>query len=669
MAGIPGVTIEVAWTNDPLTRPGLTIDTLLTEGGDTLVTEGGDTLTTEGTWTDITAGNPARDTLTTARGVDMKLGSFETGVMNLTLDNVNGDLDPSNTSSTYSPNVKPRKRIRASITPDGGTKTVIFTGFVERWPIRWRVEDEVVQVAASDLFGVIAEEILPPSVLEHTILGDGAVHYWPLGEDFIQTAEDLAGSADGSYRLSPVPTDGLVPFDPRGSHVYGTAPADAQGNKHLGQHVTISPFDFTSSEASVEFWMSNEQLDDIGPNQTILKVGPVTATLVFGASDNYLSILFSDGSLNATVSTEGSGTNFGQLSAPHHVVATYDATDGASVWVDGVEVGTQTATDTPTFSGIWSTSAIGLGITQIAQQVRVAHVALYDAALTPAQAIAHYDAGVNAWDGDTTSARLTRVLDIVGVDALDRDIETGTQICGPALLNSENVVTYIRKIAATENSALFVSADGKITFRANDNDPAAVLVFGEDVAGSEVPYSELVPDFPVERIINLAEVNRDGGNIQRYEDATSRTENGTTSVQVETLHQTPSGARSLAAGLVARNKTPKTTITRLTVDGRDDAVTAAASLDLEIGDGVDARMAPPHVDIFLRDGAGEILLDGNGDAITTADGIGRYFMERVEQRVSDDTSWEVTYGLAEVTVLPVFAWDTADQGFDQAVWS
>ena len=83
-------------------------------------------------WTDVT--NKV-DALSCSRGRNYELGKTEAGTATITLRNLDGRFDPSNTTSPYYPYVLPYRPIRISATYLGTTYRLWY-GFIERWPQR-----------------------------------------------------------------------------------------------------------------------------------------------------------------------------------------------------------------------------------------------------------------------------------------------------------------------------------------------------------------------------------------------------------------------------------------------------------------------------------------------------------------------------------------------------
>lgn len=73
----------------------------------------------------------------TDRGRTHELDEISAGTATVRLDNRDRRFDPSNTGSTYSPNVRPMTPVRVKAI-HSGTTYPIYTGYVEAWPQTWQ---------------------------------------------------------------------------------------------------------------------------------------------------------------------------------------------------------------------------------------------------------------------------------------------------------------------------------------------------------------------------------------------------------------------------------------------------------------------------------------------------------------------------------------------------
>ena len=97
-------------------------------------------------------------------------------------------------------------------------------------------------------------------------------------------------------------------------------------------------------------------------------------------------------------------------------------------------------------------------------------VAVYASELTPARIAAHYAATVTRWVGDTTGARVNRVLDAIGWPTNRRDVDTGDVTMGPANLSAGmSALAALQVCETAEQGRLFQDVEGRIAFRARSS--------------------------------------------------------------------------------------------------------------------------------------------------------------------------------------------------------
>lgn len=626
----PVVYAEVAFDTDPKVRPA-DVD-----------------------YTDLRTEGAGLRSFSCQRGSPVRGADTETGTASATVDNRTRALDPGNDESPWSPNVKPRRRIRFV---EDISNRIVFTGFIERLVPSWRQGDGTVDVQAFDLFGLIAGETLPPSVLQLEIEGDGATAHWPLGESSGVWADDVIGASDGSWN-TPVGGGDGVPFDPRPAQVLKLGTLDG---RLAGQYATTSPVAFTES-FSLEMcfrWLGGGT-GNVYNLQLFAAFNNTGAAITAYVDSSDRALYIRVGTREFIQDTDIVGLLDGRW---HHILFEFDAdlspggdSGAAFCYVDGAARGFGGfAGGTPT--GDFTAQRVAIGPYELAPEgddwtpegYQVAHVALYGDTVGQALAISHTAAITAPWDGDTTGERLGRILDLIGVDDDDRDIDTGTQTCGPAVLASQNALQYTQKIKATEGGSWFVSADGKATFRERvENDPTPTFTISDDPVGdSGVPYVTVSPDFSLDRVVNVAKVTREAGDVLTAQNDSSVAAYGARTIELSTLHRSAGAARGRGALLVNQFAEPRVVVDRAVLAGRRSDTPASVTLGAELGDVGLAIMRPT----------------GGGTAIEQLSQL-----ERVEHSMTPQGEWRTTFGFSPLVVLPEFEWDTPGQGWDESVW-
>lgn len=121
----PVLTVEIAFTTSPFSTP---------------------------SWTDVSAYVLH---VSTRRGKATVLASEQAGTCTVTLDNSDQRFDPNNTSSPYSPNVLPMRRVRVTALYNAVTYG-LFSGFIESWPQPYMgIDVAETAVSATDGFKIL----------------------------------------------------------------------------------------------------------------------------------------------------------------------------------------------------------------------------------------------------------------------------------------------------------------------------------------------------------------------------------------------------------------------------------------------------------------------------------------------------------------------------------
>lgn len=105
-----------------------------------------------------TAVSPYVRSFSSSRGRSDELGRMQAGSAQVLFNNQDRRFDPYNTSSPYSPNVLPRKRLKLEATWATITYPII-TGYVEKWPQVWNLNGRQAEsnVTVSDGFALFGQ--------------------------------------------------------------------------------------------------------------------------------------------------------------------------------------------------------------------------------------------------------------------------------------------------------------------------------------------------------------------------------------------------------------------------------------------------------------------------------------------------------------------------------
>lgn len=685
----PGMKVEVAWDTPVLTRPdpedwtridqGVMDDPFVFWGGELAEWGGVPIQWGEGDQIDVA---PCLRRLDTEIGVRMKTSESEPGTAVAVWGDHYGVLNRANPSGPFADGIKKRRRIQFTAEPEDDDPEVVATMFLDSVSPNWEVGDSTVDMQCVDLLAVLAEETLPPSVLHVEIMAmESIVGYWPMTESAGTFADDVKGTSDGVYKTPVTTTGQLVPFDDRQCvQIQATSPGDPNGQS------MVAPIVGNADGMTIGCWFKWEQtlprermivliLSHTSPTTTgvALQIDPELdgGEPTGKARLRWLAQVAGEGSFYAE-----SEDLLDLFTAEPHLLAfsvaknAYDFDvvfgGGIAMYFDGAGINYISNRDA---IGTMTEDSFGEaldGMVQLFAGFRSSDGTL-DQSDAPVATIGHvfygsgveaegtiddiYIAGTNPWASDLTGVRLNKVLDLVGVDPDDRNITTGTQLCGPTLLGAQSVPDYIRKIGQTEASPIFVDRLGRITMLpALPNDPPATFTLDGREPGPDddwYPYAEIVPADSRDRLINTVAITRESGTTLERENAQSVDDYGRAPVSLDSLVASPDEARELADGIISRNKTPQV---------------IAESIDLA------TRRKDIPSDWALTLGPGDVGDVGSKPAKFST----RVTQRSVVERVSHAFDWQgwdhrVDLGLAPHLVLPCFALDDPDAGLDDAV--
>jgi len=192
-----------------------------------------------------------------------------------------------------------------------------------------------------------------------------------------------------------------------------------------------------------------------------------------------------------------------------------------------------------------------------------------------------------------SGARIGAVLDQLSIawPALDRDIDSGntTLLAGPI---QGNALTYLQDVEESEAGLIYMSKDGKVSFRERLIQPvSSAVMFGDDLG---IPYDAIEIAYGTEQLANAVTVTSAAGTATAS-DATSQEVYGLTEVQKDTL-LVSSNLQGLADYIIARYSTPEYRIQRIRVSMRALTQEQQTSvLSLELGGQADVRFTPNRI--------------------------------------------------------------------------
>lgn len=516
-----------------------------------------------GTWTDVTSYLQAANT---HAGRSNELARFDAGTASFTLKNSDRRFDPLYSSGPYYGDILPGKRIRFTATWSA-TSYPIWQGFINSWRQQYaQPRAAAVVLDCTDGFQLLAAARMPRNVYATIIEAGTPRAWWRLQETSGTIATDSSGNGHhGSY--TPGTTDRAVP-----ALVVGDVDATAINFDGITNAVRLprrsNPDAFPFS---IEFWFNTHTSTVGGPGFYFLFESE-TARLHVRLHQSGVRALLTD-STNEISATTDQNVRDGRT---HHCVITFTSGSVApTIWLDGLPAvctdaaasGTVAIPVGPAFIGV---DKYGAGSNFPGT---LSEFAIYDDAFNDLSALVHFVAGTAPYDNETTGSRIGTILDLIGWPAGDRDLDTGRTRLGPAVYDTENALAYLQDVEATEQGRLYMSCDGKVTFRdrhaglTRTEMTTSQATFGD--TGSDLKYVNVEFAFDDSMVYNEVSATTIGGTQQIVSDATSQTTYGTRRFDMgQLLWRTPREAEHAAEWLLAHYKDAATRVTAIEVNPR-----------------------------------------------------------------------------------------------------
>lgn len=457
------------------------------------------------------------------RGRQSEFDRTSAGTLSLEVDNTDRGFDPWVTSTA-----RPNKRIRVSVgtTPD---ITYLFDGWIDGFPQMYDPpNDATVSLTATDGFKLLSRFELD-AIYGPTVEADSPYGWWRLADDLPRAtvvADSSGNGHTGTWKGTPRAGQSLVTDGPGSVSLDGagsTTEGSADGAVITGGTISAAP-------VSIEAWVRTGKY---GTNFSFIcgqtHVTADTFITDFGLGMNNSTgvpqLLVFIGNQIATIE----GTTVLRDTGVHHLVATVDSSRACRLYVDGaLNAG-------PTTVGLTSSTALdasgsirigkapvgadpGAGTGYKSFKGEICEVAVYNTALSAARVLAHYQAGATPWANDTTGARVTRILNLVGWPSGDRIINTGESTLGAAQnIEGKSALDHLLAVENTEQGRFFISGSGAAVFFSRTHE----VNLPNRAEFTEADYIDLAFDFSEANLVNDCTVTRESGLPQRAQNATS----------------------------------------------------------------------------------------------------------------------------------------------------
>ena len=195
-----------------------------------------------------------------------------------------------------------------------------------------------------------------------------------------------------------------------------------------------------------------------------------------------------------------------------------------------------------------------------------------------------------------SGALVSAILDNSNVKfGAERNIETGISTMQSLSSISENTLSVLQNVELSENGLLFMSKDGKLTFKSRHTTfpSTSAATFSDD--GSDIPYLRVDYINDDNEIFNVISLTRTGGTTQTVQDTGSQGKYLIRTLSREGLfNSTDADTKNAANFLLGKFKDALIRFDNLIIDLTEASTSNQGTiLDREIGDIIKVELTPP----------------------------------------------------------------------------
>jgi hypothetical protein len=201
--------------------------------------------------------------------------------------------------------------------------------------------------------------------------------------------------------------------------------------------------------------------------------------------------------------------------------------------------------------------------------------------------------------GETTGARITKILDSISWPASMRDIDTGQTTVQADPATQRTALAALQTVANTEYGAVYVDGSGDLVFQDRAYTVSSVgqtpVVFKDD--GTAIGYFDVKWVLDDTQVYNKATITRQGGTVQTVIDQPSIDKYFTHSYNLTgLLMETDAEALQYGQAFIASRQETNIRVDELTLDLFQDNYTSGiiAGLSLDYFDPIDVTTTQPN---------------------------------------------------------------------------
>lgn len=482
-----------------------------------------------------------------------------------------------------------------------------FTGYVDEWPLSWADPSATsadIQLTASSRQARMARGTELRSVIEQEYLEDDPKAYYTFGD-----AEGTVFA--GNVAAHTQPTMSALGVGSGGGIVFGQATGPGTDG--------MTAATYTRVDANNGFYMRalpNEDLVELNDDDLLIECFFNTSTV----GSTLVSLVADSGSAQLGISSlgklTGSGTLFGTVffliasaatvsdGATHHAALRQSKTGGfitSELFLDGALAATDTSS-----ADWWPKTRLYAGGSAPVYAGVLAHIAVYNTVVSDARILAHAQAGLTGFSGESSDQRIQRIARYAGVPATEVTVETGlsTSITNQ-IMDSATPLELMRNVAKTENGVLIDTGDGDLAFHARSHRYNASSAFTLSGNGQAMD-SDLAPKLDDQGVANDITASRANGVTVRAVDQASITDIGVYRDQLDLLTTSDNEVYDAAFWALNQRATPVVRVPVCTVNLRNaSSALKTAVLSAEVGtritlDNLPAQAPASSMDFFIE---------------------------------------------------------------------
>lgn len=615
------------------------------------------------TWTNVSEKVELAKGIGITYGRQDELGNADANEIDLVLDNTDGRFTWGRAAGPYHPNVRIGRPVRLTATI-GGVNYVRFTGYVDDWPLEWPGGGDTyaaAPISGSSRLSRLGVDSPIIQTIDQAVETTNPAYYFPLTDPAQSTSgAELTGRSDPLARAQQIVTFG-VGAEPDAAEKLGV---DGRSAAKLSWSTVVGQEEWYGKlRVDLPTALTVSSSDGVSVGLFIKVTNPAAGTPSLDQATGVVLGLFNADPLLADAQSlrvlldrvVGNSGSFAEVTYPtdlgdsgdvHHVLATLRLDGSGDVvcetYFDGDLAGSVTggAGSVSTLNRLELTVPYGLGEWR---DFLAGRVAVWDRVITATEAADIAEAGLGAYDDDTTDERLKRYAGWARIPAAEVVTTPSPVPLAGVDTTGAKIVDLMREVETAEAGVLHDDRQNRLTLRPRSAryNRAVDLTLNTNTQDLGADYA---PKVDRQGFANVGKGSNSTGTVDvTYTDEASREEYGDAEYSVTTTSSDPDEPLMLIAAQINANSEPRPRAPSVTINVLDwisNPTTLAKVLGLDIGSKVSITNAPTQA----------------------ASATANYFVEGYQETFGE-ASWFITLNLSPAWPADsVFILDDATYG-------